>query len=71
MLPRSDRFKQALSRLDLDGDPADFITTSDYTKPARDFAAPRKNLELIPGVQLIQRLESLFEANRYQILVHA
>lgn len=48
-----------------------FITTSDYTKPARDFAAPRKNLELISGVQVIQRLESLFEANRYQILVHA
>lgn len=47
-----------------------FITTSDYTKGARDFAAPRKNLELISGVQLIQRLESLFEANRYQILAH-
>lgn len=47
-----------------------FITTSDYTKGARDFAAPRKNLELISGVQLLQRLESLFEANRYQILVH-
>ena len=48
-----------------------FITTSDYTEPARDFAAPRKNLELISGVQLIERLESLFKANRYQILVHA
>jgi hypothetical protein len=48
-----------------------FITTSDYTKPAREFAAPRKNIELISGVQLIQRLESLFEANRYRILVHA
>lgn len=48
-----------------------FITTSDYTKAARDFATPRKNLELISGTQLLQRLESLFEANRYQIFVHA
>ena len=48
-----------------------FITTSDYTKGARDFAAPRKNLELISGTQLIQRLDTLFTANRYGIRVYA
>jgi len=47
-----------------------FITTSKYTSGAREFARPRKNLDLIAGDDLVRRLEKDFAANRYTIRVH-
>lgn len=46
-----------------------FVTTSDYTSGALDYARSQTNLELISGAGLVERLKQLFGANRYTIRI--
>lgn len=47
-----------------------FVTTSDYTQGARDFAAQERNLDLISGPELVERLNEFCKTNRYLIRIH-